>query len=142
MAAFSPLIAVLAVLFAGVHPTANEPDPTWIGGLYDDADSDSLISTLGTASHVLAADLTLKVPRVAQIFLYVGVMNLAGLGTPSARPFFRLDIRGPPDPGEITHHSPYACLKQSPGSSRPIEPACCAGTLTNKKETYHENVLA
>ena len=133
---------MLTVLFAGVHPTANEPDPTWIGGLYDDADSDSLISTLGTAWHVLAADLTLKVPRVAQIFLYVGVMNLTGLGTPSARPFFRLDIRGPPDPGETTHHSPYACLKQSPGSSRPIEPACCDGSLTNKKETYHESALA
>src|SRR6266704_857868 len=119
MATLGARIAVLVVLVAGIHPGANGLDPTWIDGLYDDADSDTLISGVRAASQVLPADLTLRVPRVARVPSHVGAMKFVGQCTPTARPFFRFGTRGPPHSSEFGQAISPVRPKRSLGSSRP-----------------------
>jgi hypothetical protein len=95
MTLFAHLIAALVVLFTEIHPSMNGPDPSWISGLYDDGDSDSLISAL-TARLIFSGDLTLNVPRVSHIPVFVGGMILSGVDVPPAAQFVVLAVRGPP----------------------------------------------
>jgi hypothetical protein len=95
MTLFAHLIAALLVLFTGIHPSMNGPDPSWISGLYDDGDSDSLISTL-TDRVIFKGALILNVPRVSHIPVFVGRMILSGVDTLPAAQFVVVAVRGPP----------------------------------------------
>ena len=97
MSAVAPLLAAFLMVFAGIHPTANAPDPSWLCGAYDDADSDTLISGLGAAtSHPFSGDVTVRVPLVARMLVFVGGMIPGGVGLLPRRAFFALGVRGPP----------------------------------------------
>jgi hypothetical protein len=52
------LVLVLAVCLFGSTPLAyaSPPDPTWIEGIYDDADGDDVIVSICSAQGVVALD--------------------------------------------------------------------------------------
>jgi hypothetical protein len=97
MAMLVHLIAGL-VLFAGIHPSINRPDASWVEGLYDDGDADSLIYALAMGDHVFPPDDALQAPPVAHVLVFMGRMVLPGKGTLFARWYFTPTVRGPPLP--------------------------------------------
>ena len=51
--------AVLAILVVGVTPSAyaDPPDPTWLGGYWDDDDFDNVIAFIASATAITASPL-------------------------------------------------------------------------------------
>jgi hypothetical protein len=118
MSMLAHLIAGL-VLFAGIHPSINGPDASWVEGLYDDGDFDSLIYALAMGDHVFPSNLALQVFRVAHVPVFMGWMILPGDGTPFARWYFTPTVRGPPLHSQVCSYPLSACSKSSSGRFAP-----------------------
>ena len=89
------LVVVLTLILATLTPLAHAtpPDPTWIGGLYDNADYDDVI-ILATSSTSLTADSPVPTPEPLRIHVYVALFPTTQLVTePDHR---RSAPRGPP----------------------------------------------
>jgi hypothetical protein len=115
MLVLANLIATVAVLFVGIHPIANGPDPSWISGLYDDADTDTLLS-VGAAKHISKGDLPRKVQGAAQILVCIAGLALANLSMLADDRFFGAGVRGPP---EVIRKIALRVSLLSPTSAKP-----------------------
>jgi len=53
------LAAVLAILVVGLAPIAyaDPPDPTWLGGYWDDDDFDNVVAFIASATAIVASPL-------------------------------------------------------------------------------------
>lgn len=89
-----PIVALIGALLA-LTPLAfaSPPDPTWIGGFYDNADYDDVVLAATAAAGALeAAPLAVLTP----LAIVVGVVSPAGRPpTPIAAPS-AFQIRAPP----------------------------------------------
>ena len=100
MTALRPrVLLVLALLFGLVASVclahASPVDPTWLAGVYDDADHDDVILAVISAAGILEAEpVGLASPRLVPVRLCLG----ADLASPPVAPLPAWQIRAPPGP--------------------------------------------
>ena len=91
------LVLFLLLGLAALTPLAyaTPPDPSWVGGIYDDADYDDVVvlitSAAAVATPVLVVDIRLLPP-------FPGVTAQPVEGPAPTRPFSSLQSRAPPAP--------------------------------------------
>ena len=83
------LILVALAPLAGASP----PDPSWLAGIYDDADFDEVVVAVVSASADVSSILLLS-PKPADI--PPGIVRLADAACVAAAPLARFQIRAPP----------------------------------------------
>jgi hypothetical protein len=84
------LLGVLVLLGTLVH--ASPPDPTWIGGLWDDADFDDVVNRVTSALSTVES---LSSTEARPSWLYVSPA-VADTETPRSIRLHSLDSRAPP----------------------------------------------
>jgi len=107
MTALAHAIAVVIVLLAGIHPSVDEPDPSWITGFYDDSDGDGLVASLSTDTDSRAnvdAALGVVLERFGLLCCSSATPTLTSDQSRSRVP--RLEARSPPLAGRTPAMGP------------------------------------
>jgi hypothetical protein len=97
MAALLRVIAVSTMLLAGISPSPDDGDPTWIGGMYDDADNDGLCSALALDGQLPSGASAPGTPQMTHSAIDGGSTAVAGVGKLPDGRLVGLGIRGPPE---------------------------------------------
>jgi membrane protease YdiL (CAAX protease family) len=86
---------LLLLLVAGLTPLAyaSPPDPAWIEGIYDDADSDDVIVMITSAAAVTVLVLLVDLRQIPPL---VGPAAQGAEDPIPTLPFFPLQSRAPP----------------------------------------------
>jgi hypothetical protein len=90
----STVTFVLAVLMAGLAPLAfaDPPDPTWIGGYWDDDDFDNVVDFIGRADVVVGLPPLAAGPSSPTVI----ILELPDPSTPPAPVHATASPRAPP----------------------------------------------
>jgi len=89
-------LALLLLLgLSGLTPLAyaSPPDPSWVRGIYDDADYDDVVVLITSAAAVTAPVLVVEIRLLPPL---AGLPSQRTEGSVSTRPFSPLQSRAPP----------------------------------------------
>ena len=89
----SAMLLVLLTIAPITLAYASPPDPTWLAGVYDQADFDDVIGLLTSALD--ATDST-AAPEAGACFALVPKLSVATVACPSSAPAYSPPLRAPP----------------------------------------------